>query len=208
MQVPGGLAPTGSAGTQILGNAAYLIQQGVEADHGIITGARASPQTVSAVSFCSESQNRSLSRLCAAFFFPYFYYFLLRFYVIISCISSASSLRFPCAYSSRLITSGCRNAIYITSTQSSPSPCASYLILLLFPLFFVLLPSTACSIVNLRFVMFWSSTNATCSYILLIFAVISAFSHFTCYQKAGNLLYLHLNIHEMFMVCDERGSIH
>uniref|UniRef100_A0A146KXS1 Transcription factor RFX3 n=6 Tax=Lygus hesperus TaxID=30085 RepID=A0A146KXS1_LYGHE len=47
-QVPGGLAPPGSQSTQILGNAAYLIQQGVEAEHGIITGTRASPQTVSA----------------------------------------------------------------------------------------------------------------------------------------------------------------
>uniref|UniRef100_T1HDC5 RFX1-4/6/8-like BCD domain-containing protein n=1 Tax=Rhodnius prolixus TaxID=13249 RepID=T1HDC5_RHOPR len=34
--------------TQLLGNAAYLIQQGVEAEHGIITGTRASPQTVAA----------------------------------------------------------------------------------------------------------------------------------------------------------------
>ncbi|KAF6198175.1 hypothetical protein GE061_007922, partial [Apolygus lucorum] len=47
-QVPGGLATPGAPNTQILGNAAYLIQQGVEAEHGIITGTRASPQTVSA----------------------------------------------------------------------------------------------------------------------------------------------------------------
>ncbi|XP_014261271.1 DNA-binding protein RFX2 isoform X2 [Cimex lectularius] len=37
-----------SASTQLIGNAAYLIQQGVETEHGIIAGARASPQTVSA----------------------------------------------------------------------------------------------------------------------------------------------------------------
>ncbi|XP_073976602.1 regulatory transcription factor Rfx isoform X12 [Rhodnius prolixus] len=41
--------------TQLLGNAAYLIQQGVEAEHGIITGTRASPQTVAAVQWLLEN---------------------------------------------------------------------------------------------------------------------------------------------------------
>lgn len=66
VQVAAAAAAAGQ--TQLLGNAAYLIQQGVEAEHGIITGTRASPQTVAAVSsVLPHSLPLILTCLCFAF---------------------------------------------------------------------------------------------------------------------------------------------